>query len=171
MGGTKGGEDRQKFIIEKNKLISSTKMFSLTTLAVVASSAVTQVVAHGGVLSYSWDNQWYWGWQPYNRCVSQIFRNRLSRTLKPTFVKPDWSDHHSEAMVELVCCLQIGNNSMTLNLVYSNPIQDATVDTLACNDDGTSGALQMTATVAAGTPITAYWNQSKARYIFGPDPF
>lgn len=74
-------------------------------------------------------------------------------------------------MVELVCCLQIGNNSMTLNLVYSNPIQDATVDTLACNDDGTSGALQMTATVAAGTPITAYWNQSKARYIFGPDPF
>ena len=42
-------------------------MFSLTTLAVVASGAVTQVAAHGGVLSYSWAGQWYWGWQPYNR--------------------------------------------------------------------------------------------------------
>lgn len=40
-----------------------------------------------------------------------------------------------------------------------NPITDPTDPTLACNDDGTSGALQLTATVAAGTPITAYWNQ------------
>ncbi|PPQ78275.1 hypothetical protein CVT25_011734 [Psilocybe cyanescens] len=40
-----------------------------------------------------------------------------------------------------------------------NPIQDATSSQLACNDDGTSGALQLTATVAAGTKITAYWNQ------------
>ncbi|KAI0755988.1 glycosyl hydrolase family 61-domain-containing protein [Irpex lacteus] len=40
-----------------------------------------------------------------------------------------------------------------------NPIQDATDPTLACNDDGTSGALQLTATVAAGSKITAYWNQ------------
>ncbi|KAH9477564.1 Esterase/lipase/thioesterase [Psilocybe cubensis] len=40
-----------------------------------------------------------------------------------------------------------------------NPIQDATDSQLACNDDGTSGALQLTATVAAGTKITAYWNQ------------
>ncbi|KIP10563.1 carbohydrate-binding module family 1 protein [Phlebiopsis gigantea 11061_1 CR5-6] len=40
-----------------------------------------------------------------------------------------------------------------------NPIQDATDPTIACNDDGTSGALQLTATVAAGSKITAYWNQ------------
>ncbi|KAI0337327.1 hypothetical protein BDW22DRAFT_1340024 [Trametopsis cervina] len=40
-----------------------------------------------------------------------------------------------------------------------NPIQDATATTIACNDDGTSGALQLTATVAAGSKITAYWNQ------------
>ncbi|PSS03715.1 hypothetical protein PHLCEN_2v3969 [Hermanssonia centrifuga] len=40
-----------------------------------------------------------------------------------------------------------------------NPIQDATDPTLACNDDGTAGALQLTATVAAGSAITAYWNQ------------
>ncbi|KAJ7187813.1 glycosyl hydrolase family 61-domain-containing protein [Mycena filopes] len=41
-----------------------------------------------------------------------------------------------------------------------NPILSATDPTIACNDDGTSGALQLTATaVAAGTPIIAYWNQ------------
>lgn len=40
-----------------------------------------------------------------------------------------------------------------------NPIQDATDPTIACNDDGTSGALQLTATVKAGSAITAYWNQ------------
>ncbi|KAF9446924.1 carbohydrate-binding module family 1 protein, partial [Macrolepiota fuliginosa MF-IS2] len=40
-----------------------------------------------------------------------------------------------------------------------DPIQDATASTVACNDDGTSGALQLTAQVAAGTSITAYWNQ------------
>ncbi|KAH9899385.1 cellulose-growth-specific protein [Cubamyces lactineus] len=40
-----------------------------------------------------------------------------------------------------------------------NPITDATDAQLACNDDGTSGALQLTATVAAGSAITAYWNQ------------
>jgi lytic cellulose monooxygenase (C1-hydroxylating) len=45
----------------------------------------------------------------------------------------------------------------------SNPITDATSSQLACNDDGTAGALQQTATVAAGTPITAYWNQGTIR--------
>ncbi|KAF7981369.1 hypothetical protein HWV62_33841 [Athelia sp. TMB] len=40
-----------------------------------------------------------------------------------------------------------------------NPITDATDPQLACNDDGTAGALQLTATVAAGSAITAYWNQ------------
>lgn len=41
----------------------------------------------------------------------------------------------------------------------SNPITDATDPQLACNDDGSAGALQLTATVAAGSAITAYWNQ------------
>ncbi|KAJ3902797.1 glycosyl hydrolase family 61-domain-containing protein [Lentinula edodes] len=40
-----------------------------------------------------------------------------------------------------------------------NPIQDATDPTLSCNDDGTSGALQLTAPITAGEKITAYWNQ------------
>ncbi|GJE99435.1 glycoside hydrolase family 61 protein [Phanerochaete sordida] len=40
-----------------------------------------------------------------------------------------------------------------------NPITDATDPQIACNDDGTSGALQLTATVKAGSSITAYWNQ------------
>lgn len=46
-----------------------------------------------------------------------------------------------------------------LKVAVSNPITDATDPTIACNDDGTSGALQLTATVAAGSSITAYWNQ------------
>jgi len=40
-----------------------------------------------------------------------------------------------------------------------NPILDATDPTIACNDDGTAPALQLTATVAAGSAVTAYWNQ------------
>ncbi|KAG0645343.1 Cellulose-growth-specific [Hyphodiscus hymeniophilus] len=37
-----------------------------------------------------------------------------------------------------------------------NPIQDPTLSTMACNANGAVGAL--TATVAAGSKITAYWN-------------
>ncbi|KAA1478682.1 glycoside hydrolase family 61 protein D [Dentipellis sp. KUC8613] len=40
-----------------------------------------------------------------------------------------------------------------------NPITSVSDPQLACNDDGTSGALQLTATVQAGSAITAYWNQ------------
>ena len=40
----------------------------------------------------------------------------------------------------------------------SNPITDATDPQLACNDDGSSGALQLTANVKAGSAVTAYWN-------------
>lgn len=40
-----------------------------------------------------------------------------------------------------------------------NPITDATDPTIACNDDGSSGALQLTANAKAGDKITAYWNQ------------
>lgn len=40
-----------------------------------------------------------------------------------------------------------------------NPITDATDAQLGCNDNGTAGALQLTATVEAGSSITAYWNQ------------
>ncbi|KAF5324111.1 hypothetical protein D9619_011382 [Psilocybe cf. subviscida] len=50
-----------------------------------------------------------------------------------------------------------------------NPIQDATASTLACNDDGSalSGSAQLTATVQAGSAITAYWNQVWP-HAFGP---
>jgi lytic cellulose monooxygenase (C1-hydroxylating) len=43
----------------------------LSTLAVLSAVAVSQVLAHGGVLEYSWDNQWYFGWQPYNSPTGQ----------------------------------------------------------------------------------------------------
>ncbi|KIJ50872.1 carbohydrate-binding module family 1 protein [Sphaerobolus stellatus SS14] len=97
-------------------------MFSLTSFAVIAIlSQVSQVAAHGGVLSYSWSGQTYQGWSPYNTPTGQ------------TTIQRPWSSY--------------------------NPITTATDPTLSCNDDGTSGALQLTANVAAGTAITAYWNQ------------
>ncbi|KAH8115370.1 glycosyl hydrolase family 61-domain-containing protein [Phellopilus nigrolimitatus] len=96
-------------------------MISFSSLAVLSSIAVSQVAAHGGVLSYSWAGEWYWGWEPYDTPTGQ------------TTIQRPWSSY--------------------------NPITDATDSTLACNDDGTSGALQLTGTVAAGTAITAYWNQ------------
>ena len=95
-------------------------MFKLASLAVLAAAA-SKVAAHGGVLSYGWDGQWYWGWQPYNSPTGQ------------TTIQRPWSSY--------------------------NPITDAADATISCNDDGTSGALQLTGTVAAGTAITAYWNQ------------
>ncbi|KAJ8514314.1 hypothetical protein ONZ45_g8128 [Pleurotus djamor] len=39
-----------------------------------------------------------------------------------------------------------------------NPIQDATDPTIGCNDNGASSDGQQTATVAAGSAITAFWN-------------
>jgi hypothetical protein len=44
-----------------------------------------------------------------------------------------------------------------------NPIQGATSGSIACNDDGSSGSNQLTATVSAGSSITAYWNQGGSR--------
>ncbi|PPQ76483.1 hypothetical protein CVT26_012515 [Gymnopilus dilepis] len=93
-------------------------MFGLATLALAL--CAERAAAHGGVLSYSWSGQWYWGWQPYNSPTGQ------------TSIQRPWSTY--------------------------NPITDATNSQLACNDDGTAGALQLTGTVAAGTAITAYWN-------------
>ncbi|OBZ77857.1 Cellulose-growth-specific protein [Grifola frondosa] len=53
----------------------------------------------------------------------------------------------------------VGQTSIERPWSTYNPITDPTDPQLACNDDGTSGALQLTATVAAGSAITAYWNQ------------
>ncbi|KAJ8508424.1 hypothetical protein ONZ45_g9305 [Pleurotus djamor] len=39
-----------------------------------------------------------------------------------------------------------------------DPILDASDPTLSCNNNGQSGPLQLTATVAAGSAVTAYWN-------------
>ncbi|KAG8953216.1 hypothetical protein FRC04_002626 [Tulasnella sp. 424] len=96
-------------------------MFKLSTAAVTLAAAC-QVLAHGGVLSYSWGGQWYWGFKPYNTPTGQVTIQR------------EWDTY--------------------------NPIQDATDPTIACNDAGTAlpTGQQLTATAAAGTAITAYWN-------------
>ena len=77
-----------------------------------------------------------------------------------------WSDDHPTSVVFLVRITPLHTPYLTsaietdgLLAHFSNPIQDATASTIACNDDGTAGALQLTATVAAGSKITAYWNQ------------
>ncbi|KAJ7811220.1 glycosyl hydrolase family 61-domain-containing protein [Mycena olivaceomarginata] len=62
---------------------------------------------------------------------------------------PGWSPYNTPT----------GQTSIERPWATYNPILDATDSTIACNDDGTSSALQLTATVQAGTPITAYWNQ------------
>ncbi|KAF8576370.1 carbohydrate-binding module family 1 protein [Ramaria rubella] len=61
----------------------------------------------------------------------------------------------------------VGQTSIERPWSTYNPITDATDPQLSCNDDGSSGALQLTATVAAGSAITAYWNQVWP-HAFGP---
>ncbi|KAK7689673.1 Esterase/lipase/thioesterase [Cerrena zonata] len=104
-------------------------MFAFASLLAIASAAVPQVLAHGGVLAYSNAGNWYQGWAPYNSPTGQ------------TTIQRPWATY--------------------------NPITVATDPTIACNDDGTSGALQLTATVAAGSEVTAYWNQVWP-HAFGP---
>ncbi|THU99840.1 hypothetical protein K435DRAFT_936893 [Dendrothele bispora CBS 962.96] len=54
----------------------------------------------------------------------------------------------------------VGQSSIQRPWATYDPIQDATLSTVACNDDGTSPDGQLTATsVPAGSKITAYWNQ------------
>ncbi|KAI0358668.1 glycoside hydrolase family 61 protein [Trametes cingulata] len=89
----------------------------LTTLAL----AVGQVAAHGGVLSYQINGQWYQGFKPYNTPTGQVSIQR------------EWDTY--------------------------NPITDPTDSFLACNNNGASlGSGQQSATVPAGSKVTAYWN-------------
>ncbi|KAG8990847.1 hypothetical protein FRB90_001597 [Tulasnella sp. 427] len=96
-------------------------MFKLSSAAITLTAA-SQVLAHGGVLSYSWSGQWFWGFKPYNTATSQ------------TTIQREWDKY--------------------------DPIQDVTSSYIACNSVGTALAsgYQLTASVAAGTAITAYWN-------------
>jgi len=43
----------------------------LALASVALTLFISKVQAHGGVLSYSWDGQWYDGWHPYNTPVGQ----------------------------------------------------------------------------------------------------
>ncbi|KAF9462848.1 cellulose-growth-specific protein [Collybia nuda] len=52
----------------------------------------------------------------------------------------------------------VGQTTIQRPWATYDPIQDATASTVACNDDGQPGPNQLTATVAAGSSITAYWN-------------
>ncbi|KAJ7262090.1 glycosyl hydrolase family 61-domain-containing protein [Mycena rebaudengoi] len=107
-------------------------ILTLSVLCVL--SAVPRVLSHGGVLSYKFGSATYKGWTPYNtRWFSEF---PVISTLMAT-TSSHWTNDYS-----------------------ADPILDPMSSTIACNDDGTSGALQLTATnVAAGTTVVAYWNQ------------
>ncbi|EJD05308.1 glycoside hydrolase [Fomitiporia mediterranea MF3/22] len=51
-----------------------------------------------------------------------------------------------------------GQSTIQRQWATYNPITDPTDPTIACNDPGTTTDPQLTATVPAGTSITAYWN-------------
>jgi len=53
----------------------------------------------------------------------------------------------------------VGQSSIIRPWSTYDPITSATASTVGCNDDGTSPSGQQTATVAAGSKVTAYWNQ------------
>ncbi|KAI0665960.1 glycoside hydrolase [Trametes maxima] len=90
---------------------------ALTALAL----AVSQVAAHGGVLSYNIGGQTYQGFKAYNSPSGQ------------SSIQREWDTY--------------------------NPITDPTDSLLACNHNGASlGSGQLSATVAAGSKVTATWN-------------
>ncbi|KZV94870.1 cellulose-growth-specific protein [Exidia glandulosa HHB12029] len=51
-----------------------------------------------------------------------------------------------------------GQSSIQREWDTYNPIQDVTLPSVACNDNGGSNPGQLTATVPAGSKITAFWN-------------
>ncbi|KAG9047123.1 Esterase/lipase/thioesterase, partial [Tulasnella sp. UAMH 9824] len=57
-------------------------MFKLSAAAVTLATA-GHVLAHGGVLSYSWGGQWYQGFKPYNSPTGQVTIQREWDTYDP----------------------------------------------------------------------------------------
>ncbi|TFK44746.1 glycoside hydrolase family 61 protein [Crucibulum laeve] len=96
----------------------SAALVSLT----VALAQVGQVIAHGGVLSYSIGGQYYNGFVAYNTPTGQ------------KTIQREWDTY--------------------------NPITNPTDGSLSCNTNGANlGSGQLSATVAAGSKVIAYWNQ------------
>ncbi|KAJ3748787.1 glycoside hydrolase family 61 protein [Lentinula detonsa] len=93
-----------------------------------------QVSAHGGVLSYKFGDTTYQGFVPYNTPVGQ------------SSIQREWDT------------VRISNNlSNVLSPHLPLPLHP-TDASLSCNIDGATLAEQLSATVAAGTQVTAYWN-------------
>ncbi|KAF8055563.1 cellulose-growth-specific protein [Lyophyllum atratum] len=62
---------------------------------------------------------------------------------------PGWSPYNSPT----------GQTSVERPYSSYDPILSPTASTMSCNNNGQAGPLQLSATVAAGTAITAKWNQ------------
>ncbi|PPQ80294.1 hypothetical protein CVT25_003691 [Psilocybe cyanescens] len=93
-------------------------MFDVASAIVLSSFLVSQVVAHGGVISYVIGGTNYQGWQPYNSAAGQS----------------------------------------SIERPY-NAILSVSASTFSCNNNGQASASQLSATVPAGTSITAKWSQ------------
>ncbi|KAJ8701810.1 hypothetical protein PTI98_000563 [Pleurotus ostreatus] len=111
---------------------------AFSALIVLATCLVSQVLAHGGVVSYTIGGQTFTGWQPYNDPSSQ------SSIERP----------YSKLATSSQMCLYIDS----LKGSY-DPILSATASTISCNNNGQASAHQLTTSVPAGTQIVAHWSQ------------
>uniref|UniRef100_A0A0W0FGZ4 AA9 family lytic polysaccharide monooxygenase n=1 Tax=Moniliophthora roreri TaxID=221103 RepID=A0A0W0FGZ4_MONRR len=100
-------------------LTTNPDMFGFLALFSLAAIS-SEVNAHGGVLSYKFDNAWYTGYSPYLSPSGQ------------TSIQREWDSY--------------------------NPITNPTHAQLACNINGAPLGQQLSATVAAGSSVTAFWN-------------
>ena len=67
-------------------------MFAFATLVALASAALPQVFAHGGVLAYSNAGNWYQGWYVVE---SILWRDFIAYTsFQDSVQQPYWPDHY-----------------------------------------------------------------------------
>ena len=135
-------------------------MAKFALLLAAVSAAIPAALAHGGVLAYSNAGHWYQGWYVRATITSCNVKTNHVSHLQGSVQLAYRPNYNSTSMVHLVRIIpQLRLFCLSFIVPSSNPITDATNAQIGCNDDGTSGALQLTATVSAGSTITAYWNQ------------
>lgn len=132
-------------------------MFAKTLIA-LGSAAV--VAAHGGVIGYDISSTYYpgqvsilpHGFGPYllNSSIDSLH-------IIPQLVKPRFSvSGLLTSTLKYSMSQYLTHSSFPAN--HHSPITDVTDPDLACNNPGTTVDPQLTATVPAGSAITAYWN-------------
>lgn len=121
------------FIQPTMRLSTTTAVFTITACE------ITQVLAHGGVLSYNIGGQVYQGF---------VFP---SFTLIPFYLPtPSFKSYNTP----------VGQSTIQREWDSYDPIIDPTHAQLSCNINGANlGSGQLSATVPAGSKVLAWWNQ------------